>query len=98
MNDPVKFLAHREGDAVAVAVEDCEPGPAAVAFLHAPERRRIEVQGAIPLGHKVALVPLGEGDEVIEYGELIGVARSAIAPGDHVHVHNIRSARWQLTS
>jgi (2R)-sulfolactate sulfo-lyase subunit alpha len=98
MSDQISFLAHAAGDAVAVAVRDCLPGPATLAFLDSSERREIEVSVPIPLGHKVALVALAEADEVIEYGERIGLARTAIAPGDHVHVHNIRSARWQLTS
>jgi hypothetical protein len=28
----------------------------------------------------------------------IGVAKQAIATGDYVHVHNIRSARWSFDS
>jgi (2R)-sulfolactate sulfo-lyase subunit alpha len=32
---------------------------------------------------------------VIEYGVRIGVTRQPIQAGQHVHVHNIRSARWQ---
>ena len=97
MSNQLGFLAHRGGDAVAVAVRDVARGPAVVAFLDSSERRTIEVGGEIPLGHKVALVPLTEGAEVIEYGQPVGVARAPIAPGEHVHVHNIRSARWQLT-
>ncbi|MEW5935370.1 MAG: SAF domain-containing protein, partial [Bacillota bacterium] len=31
---------------------------------------------------------------VIKYGVAIGVAERAIAPGEHVHVHNLKSARW----
>ncbi len=46
------------------------------------------------MGHKVALSPLEQGNAVIEYGQRVGVATSSIAPGDLVHVHNIRSARW----
>jgi (2R)-sulfolactate sulfo-lyase subunit alpha len=98
MSEQLDFLGHRGGDSVAVAVHDVSAGPAVVAFLDASERRPIDVVGKIPLGHKVALVALGEGAEVIEYGERVGVARLAIAPGEHVHVHNIRSAKWQLTA
>lgn len=97
MSDQLDFLAHRGGDAVAVAVRDVNAGPAVVAFLDSSERRRIDVGGEIPLGHKAALVALAEGDDVVEYGERIGVARSSIVVGEHVHVHNIRSAKWQLT-
>ncbi len=44
---------------------------------------------AIPAGHKVALVPLGRGEPVRKYGQIIGVATRDIAPGEHVHTHNL---------
>jgi altronate dehydratase len=47
----------------------------------------------IPFGHKVAVVGIAAGDSVVKYGEVIGRATSAIAPGHHVHVHNVVSAR-----
>jgi altronate dehydratase len=43
----------------------------------------------IPFGHKVALADICEGGEVIKYGIVIGHAKSAIAKGEHVHVHNV---------
>ncbi len=98
MPSPASFLAHADGDTVAVAVADCDPGPAVVAYLDSSRRDDLDVRSAIPLGHKVALVALAEGDDVIEYCERIGVARTAITPGVHVHVHNLRSARWQATA
>jgi altronate dehydratase small subunit len=33
------------------------------------------------------------GDSIIKYGEVIGVATREIAPGQHVHVHNLESRR-----
>jgi altronate hydrolase len=45
--------------------------------------------GATPSGHKVALRAIAPGDPVRKYGEVIGHATAAIAPGDHVHVHNL---------
>ncbi|UAK26098.1 UxaA family hydrolase [Sphingomonas nostoxanthinifaciens] len=43
----------------------------------------------IPRGHKIALVPVAAGDDVRRYGWPIGRATAAIAPGDHVHSHNL---------
>jgi len=43
----------------------------------------------IPYGHKVAIRSIPAGGEVVKYGVAIGRATSAIAPGDHVHVHNV---------
>ena len=46
----------------------------------------------LPLGHKVARTAMAPGDTVVKYGAPIGVATVAIAPGAHVHVHNVVSA------
>lgn len=89
------FLVHDEGDHVAVAVQDVGPGPARVRYLDSERRTEIEVVEDVPLGHKVALVDLAEGAVVLEYRTRIGIARSAIARGQLVHVHNVRSARWE---
>jgi (2R)-sulfolactate sulfo-lyase subunit alpha len=90
-----KFLIHNEGDDVAVAVQDVEPGEGQAVYMDSDRVVAVQVKEPIPLGHKVALVNLGQGDEVIEYGVRIGVTRQVISVGQHVHVHNIRSARWQ---
>ncbi len=47
----------------------------------------------IPFGHKLAMVSIEAGGAVIKYGSTIGVAIRPIKPGEHVHVHNVRSAR-----
>jgi altronate dehydratase small subunit len=54
---------------------------------------RPEVAGDVPFGHKIALRGLGEGEEIVKYGEVIGVASEAIGPGAWVHTHNVESAR-----
>ena len=43
----------------------------------------------VPQGHKIALVEIPEGEPIRKYGQIIGFAKSRIAPGDHVHTHNI---------
>jgi (2R)-sulfolactate sulfo-lyase subunit alpha len=89
------FLAHNNGDTVAVAVQDIEPGEAKVGFLDGSTQQTVTVNTSIPLGHKVALHDLSNGEKVMEYSLPIGLATSDIAEGDYVHTHNIRSARWQ---
>jgi len=46
---------------------------------------------ALTLGHKLAARDIAEGEKVLKYGMPIGVATRAIAKGEHVHVHNMRS-------
>ena len=48
----------------------------------------------IPIGHKVALTDLKEGDTVIKYGEDIGKMVGAAKTGEHVHTHNLKTKRW----
>jgi len=52
----------------------------------------IATRQPIPFGHKVAVRDVAEGRPVLRYGFPIGIATAAIAPGDHVHSHNMRSA------
>jgi (2R)-sulfolactate sulfo-lyase subunit alpha len=88
------FLAHREGDSVAVAVTDLPVGTAEGGYLHGSRALTAALLEPIPLGHKFALQDLAEGDEVIEYGLRIAITTKPVRAGEHVHVHNVRSARW----
>ncbi len=91
------FLAHMDGDAVAVAVRDVEPGTARVNYLDERSPDTLEVSAAVPLGHKVALKDVAAGADVIEYGLRVAIASADITKGDYVHTHNVRSARWQTS-
>ncbi len=43
----------------------------------------------IPAGHKVATSDIAAGEPVRKYNQIIGFAADAIAPGEHVHTHNV---------
>jgi SAF domain len=47
----------------------------------------------IPRGHKFAIAPIPAGQPVMKYGSAIGNATADIAPGAHVHTHNVASTR-----
>jgi altronate hydrolase len=49
----------------------------------------ITVSGLVPPGHKVATRALAAGEPVRRYDQIIGVAKQAIAAGQHVHSHNL---------
>jgi altronate hydrolase len=49
----------------------------------------ITCRQAIPPGHKVATQSIAHGAPVKRYGQIIGFATQPIAPGDHVHTHNL---------
>lgn len=43
------------------------------------------------LGHKIACRPIAVGGKIMKYGVSIGSATHPIAPGQHVHLHNMQS-------
>ncbi|MBT9777416.1 altronate dehydratase [Clostridium sp. MCC353] len=73
-------------DNVAVALVDLYPN-----HRYKTAGREICVSSAIPKAHKVALVRIEKGENAVKYGAPIGVATETIAPGDHVHSHNLRT-------
>ena len=69
------------GDGVVIARSTVQPGTEVAPGVPAAER--------IPAGHKVAVRALAQGEEIRRYGQIIGFATAPIAPGAHVHVHNM---------
>ncbi|MBU3737930.1 MAG: altronate dehydratase [Rhodoferax sp.] len=49
----------------------------------------VSVRGLVPAGHKVAACPIATGEPVRRYNQIIGFASQPIAPGEHVHTHNL---------
>ncbi|MFT3822194.1 MAG: altronate dehydratase family protein [Rubrivivax sp.] len=49
----------------------------------------ITVAGLVPAGHKIASCAIACGQPVRRYGQIIGHATAGIAPGQHVHTHNL---------
>ena len=74
-------------DNVGIVTTDVRPGSDVLA-----DKRRLTVMDPIPFGHKIALAPIAAGDRIVKFGVSIGRATKAIAPGEHVHMHNIESA------
>lgn len=52
----------------------------------------VRLARVVPLAHKIARHDIDEGARILKYGMPIGIATRAISAGEHVHVHNIRSA------
>jgi len=68
-------------DPVVIARATLLPGVEVATGVTATQR--------IPAGHKVAVAPIPVGAPVRRYGQIIGFALAPIAPGEHVHVHNL---------
>ena len=89
------FLVHKRGDHVGVAVDDIEPGRTIVGvFMDDDSTVEVEARDSVPLGHKIAIAAIAPDEPVLEYGIPIGRSPAGFAPGQHVHTHNLRSARW----
>lgn len=52
---------------------------------------RVTVVQALSMGHKVARSRISVGEKILKYGAPIGSATAEIRPGDHVHLHNLKS-------
>ncbi|MGH7041399.1 MAG: UxaA family hydrolase [Acetobacteraceae bacterium] len=77
---PPPVIRLHPDDSVVIARVTLLPGVAVAEGVTATER--------VPAGHKVAVRPLAPGEPVRRYGQIIGFATTAIAPGQHVHVQN----------
>lgn len=71
-------------DTVATILSDVAAGDAVTV-----DGESIPAREAIAAGHKVALLDIEAGAQVIKYGFPIGRARTAIPRGAHVHAHNV---------
>lgn len=78
MTPPVIRLSPDDGVVIARVV--LLPGTPVAEGVIASER--------IPAGHKVAIRAHAAGEPVRRYGQIIGFATRAIAPGQHVHTQN----------
>ena len=92
----IHFILHDPQDTVAVVVvEGVTAGQDLTGWIM-DEDRTISLQARqdIPIGHKLALKDIKQGDTVIKYGHDIGRATADIKAGSHAHVHNIKTKRW----
>lgn len=90
-----KFFVHAKADTVGVAVADIQAGEKVTGWVMEDDSIiELQAKSNIPLGHKIALQDIAKGEMVIKYGQPIGRATDTIARGEHVHVHNLKTARW----
>lgn len=47
--------------------------------------------GDVAVGHKIARRALSVGEKVLKYGAPIGSMTAPASPGQHVHLHNMKS-------
>lgn len=79
-------------DNTATVLNDIEAGDTVNLTSKSGQAGEITANQAIPFGHKLALTSIGEGEKILKYGEVIGLATQSINKGDYVHIHNVESA------
>jgi altronate dehydratase small subunit len=82
----------RDVDHVATAVAELGPGETII-VSGVRNGHLIEAKEHIPTGHKIALRDIAADEEILKYGEPIGIATADIGIGHWVHVHNCRGAK-----
>jgi (2R)-sulfolactate sulfo-lyase subunit alpha len=92
----IHFVVHEEGDAVGVVVvEGVKAGDALTGWVMEQDKTlTMKALSDIPIGHKLAIRDLKNGDTVIKYGVDIGRTVAPIRTGEHLHVHNVKTKRW----
>ncbi|MDF2960328.1 MAG: hypothetical protein K0S39_2063 [Paenibacillus sp.] len=79
-------------DKVAVALTNIPRG-ASVTVSCLDQSITLELKDDIEFGHKFAVVPISAGEDILKYGEVIGIAVQPISVGEHVHIHNLEGKR-----
>jgi (2R)-sulfolactate sulfo-lyase subunit alpha len=91
----IHYIVHGEGDTVGVMTVDVKKGQTLRGWNMATDKTlRAKAAQNIPLGHKIALVDASKGEDVVKYDQSIGTASRQISKGQHVHTHNLKTARW----
>lgn len=90
------FIVHDKADTVGVVVvENVKAGETLTGWILEDDSTiEIKALDPVPLGHKIALRDIKQGDTVLKYGHDIGMASAAIGKGRHAHIHNMKTKRW----
>lgn len=84
-----------EQDNVVVAIEAIKKGSEVVYVLNDTKCKLI-AENDITIYHKLASKNINENEPIIKYGQHIGLAKSDIKAGEHVHIHNVQDHREAL--
>ena len=90
------FIVHMGDDNVGVVVvEDAKADQDLTGWVMASnDTITLKALAEIPLGHKVALKDIKNGETIVKYEHDIGRAIQDIPKGGYVHAHNIKTKRW----
>ena len=78
--DEPRLLRLDPADNIVVAIDRLTAGQSAFGVTAA---------NSIPRGHKMAVAPIPVGTTIRKFGNVIGIAKASIMPGEWVHEHNV---------
>lgn len=78
-------------DNVCTALSTLLPGDIRVVGSSNGRDDCIGIREEIAQGHKLSAQDIAEGEPIIKYGVVIGIATRAIVKGEWVHLHNCKS-------
>ena len=91
----IHYIVHGNDDLVGVMTVDVTKGQTLSGWNMATDKTlRAKAAQNIPLGHKIALVDVPKGLEIVKYDASIGRASRNIKKGQHVHTQNLKTGRW----
>ena len=95
MSIPHLLVHDRRDNVGVVVVEDVEGGMELLGVVTEDNSDfTVTTRDDVPIGHKIALTDLAEGDTAIKYGVDIGRVVADTRKGEHVHTHNLKTKRW----
>lgn len=86
-----RAIVLNRADNVATLIDTGRAGEDCV--LQGEASGEVKLRQDVPFGHKLCIRSTPAGAEVLKYGQVIGKASRALEVGEHVHVHNVESAR-----
>jgi (2R)-sulfolactate sulfo-lyase subunit alpha len=96
MTEIPHLLVHDHEDSVGVVVIEglMANTDMLVCVTHDNSTFRLTCSEDVPIGHKVALKDMNQGDTVFKYGEDIGIMKADVKKGEHLHIQNCKTKRW----
>ena len=80
------FIKLHDHDTVVIALRNLDAG-----LVLTVDNQDIKLNEAVNQGHKIAIVDMVCGQNIVKYGFPIGHATADIKTGDHVHTHNTKT-------
>ena len=95
MAAPHLLVHHKDDNVGVVVIEDLKSGTEMLCLVTADDSTfTLMALDDVPIGHKIALRDLKDGDTTVKYGQDIGRIVAPVAKGHHVHTHNLKTKRW----